>query len=116
MQPRFRLRSREDFARLRSEGRSYQNRYLVISFAPNGLNHNRYGFVTSRRLGKAVVRNRVRRVVREVVRMFNPRLRGGMDCVFIVRYALVGQPFSAVQRIVEDMFNQAGLLAESELL
>jgi len=87
---------------------------MSLSFAPNGLSHNRYGFVTSRHLGKAVVRNRVRRLLREAVRLLHPGFRSGFDMVFIARQPLVGQPFAVVQRIVGELAQRAGLLAEGE--
>jgi ribonuclease P protein component len=109
MQRRLRLRHERDFARLRREGRAYQNRSLLISVMPNGLSHNRYGFITSKQLGNAITRNRVRRLMREAVRLLDPQLRVGYDLVFVARRTLVGQPFDGVQRIVDELCNQAGL-------
>src|SRR3989304_1234240 len=63
-----RLRRRKDFDTVFQEGHVLANRLLVLRTAPNELPPNRYGFVTSKRLGKAVVRNRVRRPLRESVR------------------------------------------------
>lgn len=111
MQRYLRLRHSDDFARLRREGQAVHHRALLLSFMPNGLSHNRYGFITSKQLGKAVVRNRVRRLLREAVRFLHPGLAVGFDVVFIARAALVGQPFHAVQRIVETLGSQAGLVS-----
>lgn len=115
MQSRFRLRDTRDFTHLRRAGRTYQQRGLLVSIAPNTLLHNRYGFITGKGLGKAVQRNRVRRLLREIVRELHPRLRSGHDIVLIARRPLVGQPFAVVKRIVSDLLHQAGLV-ESDLL
>ncbi|MCB9454612.1 MAG: ribonuclease P protein component [Anaerolineaceae bacterium] len=109
MQRRFRLRHPADFAHLRRDGRTYRHRLLVVSYAPNGLSYNRYGFITVKRLGNAVTRNRVRRLLREAVRLLHPRLRAGYDVVFIARDGLVGQPLGVVQRILNELAVQAGL-------
>ena len=61
MRKQLRLRRRKDFDTVFQEGHVLANRLLVLRTAPNQLPHNRYGFVTGKRLGKAVVRNRVRR-------------------------------------------------------
>jgi ribonuclease P protein component len=114
MQQRFRLRRNEDFARLRRDGRTYRHPLLSLTFAPNGLSHNRYGFVTSRHLGMAVVRNRVRRQLRESVRLHHAEIRVGFDLVFIARQPIVGQPFLVVQRIVSELAQRAGLLGEAD--
>ncbi len=110
MDRRFRLRRTEDFARLRHEGMTTQNRFVLMSRMPNGLTHNRYGLVTSGRVGGAVVRNRTRRLLREAIRALNPQLRSGFDVVLVVRQPLVQQPYDVVSRIVTEMFSQANLM------
>ena len=65
MQTRFRLRRSSDFARLRERGRTWRHPFLILSVIENNLEHNRYGLIVSKRLGNAVKRNRVRRLMRE---------------------------------------------------
>jgi ribonuclease P protein component len=110
MERRLRLRRTEDFARLRKQGLTTQNRFILMSQMPNGLSHNRYGLVTSSRIGGAVVRNRMRRLLREALRSLNPQLRSGFDVVFVVRQPLTQQPFDGVSRILTEMFRQADLM------
>jgi ribonuclease P protein component len=110
MQRQWRLRSRADFARLRREGRVFRHPAVTLSLAANELPHNRYGFITAKHLGKAVVRNRVRRRLREVIRQMHPQLSSGFDMVFIVRPPLVEQPMTKVAQIVGDVLRKAGLV------
>lgn len=112
MERRLRLRHNQDFARLRQQGRAHHSRGLLVSVASNGLSHNRYGFVTSKQLGSAVTRNRVRRFMRESVRLLHPQLAPGFDVVFVARQPLVGETFHHVQRIIDDMLSKAGLLSK----
>lgn len=76
---------------------------------PNHLPHNRYGFVTSRQLGKAAVRNRVRRRLREVVRHAHADLVQGYDIVLVARNPVVGQPYTRVSEAVLMCLRRAGL-------
>lgn len=110
MERQYRLRDSRDFAHLRAEGQSYSVRGLLVSVVPNRLMYNRYGFVTSKALGGAVVRNRMRRVLREVVRAFHPQLQPGYDVALIARSALVQQPFAEVQRSVRVCLERAGII------
>ena len=110
MQRNLRLRQTDDFARLRASGRVWRHPFLMLSVTSNDLPHNRYGFVTSKQLGGAVVRNRVRRVLREAVRQLHPRLRPGHDMALIARPPIVGQPSAEVWHAVETLTQRAGLL------
>lgn len=108
----YRLRSKADFDRLRQEGRVFHNRFVTLSVASNGLDYNRYGIITSKQLGKAVRRNRVRRLLREAIRHAHARLRSGFDVVLIARHEIVGQPFLMICRTLDELFRKAGLVEE----
>ncbi|MEW6581112.1 MAG: ribonuclease P protein component [Chloroflexota bacterium] len=109
MQRHLRLRRKEDFACLRQQGRVWQHPLLILSVTSNGLAHNRYGFVTSKRLGTAVVRNRIRRLLREAVREVHAHLRQGYDIAFVARPRIAGQPFQVVRQVVSVSLQRAGL-------
>ena len=58
---------------------------LAIYLKPNELPHSRWGLSVSRRVGTAVMRNRVKRMLRESIRLLHEELPGGYDCVVVVR-------------------------------
>jgi ribonuclease P protein component len=115
MQRHLRLRRWEDFRRLRATGRVWPHPFFLLSVAPNGLSYNRYGFVTSKQLGNAVVRNTIRRRLREIIRRAHPCLVSGYDMALIVRAPVVGQPYAVVDRAVVALLQQAGLWQSGEL-
>jgi ribonuclease P protein component len=82
----------------------------VFRSVSNQLEHNRYGFVTSKRVGKAVVRNRVRRRLREGVRAL--ATRPGWDVVISARAAAAQADFHELKAAVASLFARAGILAE----
>ncbi|MBC8170941.1 MAG: ribonuclease P protein component [Anaerolineae bacterium] len=112
---RLRLRRSEDFERLRQTGRTYRQRLMLVNAAPNEVGHNRYGFVTGKRLGNAVVRNRVRRLLQASIRALHPRLRVGYDLVIVAHPAAVGQPLTTIQRTVIELMSQADLLTDTDV-
>jgi ribonuclease P protein component len=109
VQRHLRLRRAEDFHRLRQVGKTHPHRLLVLSYTPNELMHNRYGFIVGKHLGKAVTRNRIRRRLREVVRALDPQLIPGFDVVLIARQPLAEQPFDVLMRTVNELFRRAEL-------
>lgn len=110
MQRYLRLRQSSQFARLRSEGRVWGGRALLLSLAPNGLKHNRYGFIVSKRVGKAVARNRLRRQLRACLRSFDGQLTQGYDLALIARPALAKLDYAAICEQVGALLEQAKLL------
>ncbi|MFC2015779.1 ribonuclease P protein component [Chloroflexota bacterium] len=112
MRKKYRLRASTDFERVRRKGRTLLHPLLVISTLPNGLEHNRFGFAVGRRLGRAVKRNRIKRRMREVVRLRMQRddIAGGWDVVLIARRPIVGATFEQIEEAIGLLLRRAGML------
>jgi ribonuclease P protein component len=113
VQRTLRLRSADDFRRVRRSGRSWSHPLLVLVAAPrpDGAGPTRLGVTSSKGVGGAVVRNRARRRVREAVRRRHPRLRPGWDLVVVVRSAAAEAAGPDLDRAVQAVLARSGLLA-----
>ena len=101
----------EDFAALRNHGRSWSDRLIVMVIRPNFLDNNRIGLSVSKKIGKAVVRNRIRRRLREAMRQIN--LRGGMDILLIARKESPMADFQTLKSSVNTLCSRARLVTTS---
>jgi ribonuclease P protein component len=70
-----RLRRRTDYLRCYRTGRRRHGPFAILYFVPNQLGHPRLGITASRKVGKAVVRQRLKRRIREVYRRWQDRGR-----------------------------------------
>jgi len=77
---------------------------------PNDLEHSRFGFSVSHWVGKAVVRNRAKRLTREATRLRQGDIKEGWDLVFIARNPIREADFRQVDQAVEQLLRRAGLL------
>ncbi|MBC7316260.1 MAG: ribonuclease P protein component [Chloroflexi bacterium] len=111
---RYRLTKSSDFERVHAEGRCWSNRLLVMCISPNGLPYSRFGFSVSKRIGKAVVRNRIKRLLREAVRPLCDLTVPGWDVVFIARAGIVQADWVAIQQAVTSLFNMAQLFRHEQ--
>lgn len=114
MERKYRLTKNEQFQRVRRHGRSWANPILVLCVLPNGLAHSRFGFAISQRIGKATVRNRVKRLIREATRLRQPAIAPGWDLVFIARSRIHQADFGQVEAAVAQLLQRAGLLQRGE--
>ena len=98
------------FRKLYNRGDSAVNRYLVLYCQPNHLQENRVGITVGKKLGKAVVRNRARRRLREVYRLNESRFRPGYDIVVVARSRAVTADFGALQSAYLGAAKRLGIL------
>ena len=115
MLPRkYRLTKPADFYRAHSKGQAWSNRMLVLCRHPNGLADSRFGFSVSKRLGNAVVRNRIKRLLREAVKEHRDLFSPGWDVLLIALRGITGADYGAVESSVLDLASVARLLNLSD--
>lgn len=103
-----RLSRKDEFAAVYNEGRSWSGDLVALRVLPNSLGTSRCGFAVGKRLGGAVVRNRVRRRLREIVQQL--AISEGWDIVIIARQGAVAADYGTLKQATEELLSRAQLL------
>ena len=90
-----RIRRRPDFERAYETGTKLRSKLLTVFLVPNDRQHARFGVAASRKVGKAVQRNRAKRITRELFRRH--KVADGVDIVLVPRRELLDAPFVRVE-------------------
>jgi ribonuclease P protein component len=107
-----RLRRREEFQRIYAAGKAYPDSCVVLHVLPltDRPDERQVGFSVSKKVGGSVVRNRVKRRLREIVRPLLPRIKGGSQLVIAARSRSAGADYSEIAGSVLRALTRAGLL------
>jgi ribonuclease P protein component len=104
------LKENYEFRRMYAKGKSGVSPCLVVYCRPNHRAHNRLGITVGAKLGHAVVRNRVRRRLREIYRLNQPRMKQGYDVVLVGRVRAVSASYQELERAFLRVCEKLSLL------
>ncbi len=114
MQKELRLQKRDDFQKVYKYGKSAANHQLVVYYLPvAGEPAFRAGISISKKIGGAVVRNRMKRVLKEIIRGMEASIAPGYYLVFIVRKPALEMEFAELQKSVIHVIKRTGLYKKS---
>ena len=112
------LKRNKEFRHVYRKGQSKATRQLVLVYARAGAKQQkppiRVGFSVSKKLGNSVVRNRVKRRLRESFGPMIPCVKSGYNLIFIAREPVVDEKFSAIESAMRSLLRRADLLKEEE--
>jgi ribonuclease P protein component len=103
----------QDFAAIQGNGTTKSNPLFTVRFVRTDLETTRFGLSTGRRLGGAVERNRVRRRLREALRVMAPSFQPGWDVLIIARPAIVEADHDALVGALHRTLVRGGVLGGS---
>ncbi len=106
----FRLTKEKDFDKIWKKGRSFFIKEMGIKFLTNNLNCSRFGFIIPNKAVKqAVDRNKIKRRLREIIRLKLSLVKKGIDCVILVRQDIKALSYQDLEERVDFMLYKARL-------
>ena len=104
------LRKDSDFRKVYRHGKSVANRFLVMYTLPNKSENNRVGISVSKKVGKANIRNKARRRIKESYRLnIDGNIKVGYDIVFIARVAIKDADYVEIEKAMNHLIRKGNL-------
>ena len=110
------LRLNKDFRRLYGRGQSIVSPLLVVYFMKNKKGTNRLGITVNKKNGGAVLRNRIRRILKEAFRQIELNVKSGYDFVLVARGKTAFCKSTDIEKVLLKLLNEKGLLLWSLFL
>ncbi|MCD5397086.1 MAG: ribonuclease P protein component [Candidatus Pacebacteria bacterium] len=105
------LKKKKDFENLFRKGKKFKEDFLLLRVASNNLKTSRFGFVVGKKVfKKAVLRNQLKRRLREIVRFKIPQIKKGIDVILIAMPGFETKDFWEIEEIVNKIFNRANII------
>ncbi|HHU77767.1 MAG: ribonuclease P protein component [Caldicoprobacterales bacterium] len=116
MKKKYRLRRNKEFQYAYRKGKSLGHPLLVLIYRKTRKPQIRIGFSVSRKFGKAVQRNRIKRQLREILRLQLQQLEQGYDIVFVVRKEAGGASYKELEKAVYNLLKRGKLYRQGDLV
>jgi ribonuclease P protein component len=107
---KWRLRKKSDFDYIYSQGKRLPSSLLVLVYAELALPTTKIGFSVSKKIGKAVVRNRLKRRLRNILRQIYPKISPAKGIIFVARKSAAEASFAELENAVKLLLRQANLV------
>lgn len=108
------LKKNSHFQRVYNNGRSKASKYLVVYWLANKKQYsvNRYGITISKKIGNAVVRNKIKRRIKEILRKWddNNYIKSGFDIVIITRKPVIDLSYHQIKEDLKRLLYKSSLI------
>jgi ribonuclease P protein component len=112
MKKAFRLRKNLEFKYVYNKGKSYANSFLVLYIIQNNSDFNKIGVSVSKKVGNSVIRNKVKRRIKECYRLNSYMIAKGYNIVFISRVKTSEATYKEIEKAMISLFKKAQIIIE----
>ncbi|MBC1475058.1 ribonuclease P protein component [Listeria grandensis] len=115
MKKAYRIKKDDEFQRVFKKGKSFANRqFVVYIFKREDLTHFRIGLSVSKKIGNAVVRNRIKRCIRQTFHELNEQVAPGYDYIIIARKPAANMDFHEIKKSLMHVLKLSRVLKQDQ--
>lgn len=112
MDKKYILRNNNHFKKVYKKGKSYGNRLVVMYVYENGMDYNRVGFSVTKKIGNSVVRNKIKRRMKESYRLNCYKIKDGYDLIFLPKVMANKASYREIESAMIHLLKIAKLLKD----
>lgn len=106
------LKKNFEFKYVYNKGRVFSNNLLILYIIENKKENNRVGFIVSKKVGKSVVRNKIRRRLKEIYRLNYNSIKKGYNLIIISRKSAVNTSYKDLEKSMQNLFKKSKILID----
>jgi ribonuclease P protein component len=107
-----RLKKKKDFEAVFKKGRGIREGFFYLKTLSNDMEFSRFGFVVSKKIStSAVVRNRIKRKIREFFRLNLGKIKTGLDCVLVVLSPIKKEDYNKIEGNLNKIVSKSNIYA-----
>lgn len=102
-----RLTKKKDFEAVFKNGYPLNGDIIFLKFLKNNLDFSRFGFIVSGKVSKkAVIRNKIKRRLREIIRLKIKDIKNGFDIIIIAKFAIIDKEYQEIKEVLNKILNK----------
>ncbi|NJD03938.1 MAG: ribonuclease P protein component [Ruminiclostridium sp.] len=108
------LKKNYEFISLYKKGRFFVGKYIVLYVKRNNTKTNRLGITVYKKVGKAVKRNRMKRLIKECYRHYEESVKNGCDLVFVARNSEIMPGYAEIEREMKFLLKKMDVFMQDK--
>lgn len=108
------IRKNYEFLRIYKKGKFYVGKFIILYYLANNSNINRIGITASKKVGNAVKRNRIRRLIKENFRIYEDFVKQGCDFVFVARNNDVLPVYTEIKKEMKFLLKKLNIFEQEK--
>ena len=113
MKKKYIVKEHVDFTKIINKGRYFKGNCFILYTLKNDLDHYRFGISVGKKVGNAVIRNKVKRQMRMIIDNYKKNYQNGMDYIIIIRSNYTNAVFSEIKISFENTINKINRYKEN---